>query len=128
MLFDRVRCCLDSPCFGSYNSLAETELGIMRKMPWAVYAWPGLPQVLKYGNWSGLVLALVAAAALDGVLLVSFGWTELIGENFRTVLWVVFGVAWVAAIAWSIEQCRRQASVRRAEPKEDSFGRPWTTT
>ena len=94
----------------------------MRKTPWALYVWPGLPQIWAYGNWSGLFLALAAAVAFDVVLLVSFGWTELIGQSLRTVLWVVFGVGWAAAIGWSVYECRRQTVARFAEPKEDSFG------
>jgi thioredoxin-like negative regulator of GroEL len=69
-----------------------------------------------------LVAALGAAALLDVLLLVSFGWTELIGRNLRIGLWAVFVVAWVAAIVWSRKQCRRQAVVCSLESREDSFG------
>ena len=95
----------------------------MRRMPWLLNVWPGLPQIGMHGNWSGLVLALGAAALLDVLLLVSFGWTELIGQNLRNTLWAIFVIAWIAAIFWSRKQCRRQAVVCGPESGEDSFGR-----
>jgi hypothetical protein len=79
----------------------------MRKMRWIVNLWPGLPLLGTYGSWSGLGLALLAALALDALLLVTFGWSELIGQGFRTTLWVALGVFWVAAIVWSLGECRR---------------------
>jgi hypothetical protein len=94
----------------------------MRRMPWTVYMWPGLPQVCFYGNWSGLILAIGAAAVLDALLLVSFGWTELVSHNLRNTFWVAFGVAWIVATVWSRNECRRQAAVCRLGPEEDSFG------
>ena len=93
----------------------------MRRMPWTLYLWPGLPQIWMHGNWSGLVLALGAAGLLDVLLLVSFGWTELIGQNLRNSLWAILVVAWIAAIVWSKKQCRRQAVVASPEREEDSF-------
>ncbi len=93
----------------------------MRRMPWCFYLWPGLPQMWLHGNWSGLVIALGAAALLDVLLLISFGWTELIGESLRNILWPIFAVAWIAAIVWSRRQCRRQVVVESLERKEDPF-------
>ena len=82
-------------------------------MPWCLYLWPGLPQMWLHGNWSGLVVALGAAVLLDVLLLVSFGWTELIGQNLRNILWTIFVAAWIAAIvlvkkAMSPSSSRRQ--------------------
>jgi hypothetical protein len=94
----------------------------MRRMPWTVYLWPGLPQTCFLGSWSGLALALGAAAALNAMMLVSFGWTELIGPNLRNTSWVAFGVVWITAIVWSARKCR-QAMDGRLEPEEDSYGR-----
>jgi type VI protein secretion system component VasK len=74
-----------------------------------------------HGNWSGLLVALGAAALLDVLLLISFGWTELIGGSLRNILWSIFVAAWVAAIFWSRRRCRRQVVVESLERKEDSF-------
>jgi uncharacterized membrane protein YccC len=94
----------------------------MRRMPWTVYLWPGLPQICFHGSWSGLGLAIGTAAVLDILLLVSFGWTELVGPNLRNTFWVALGVAWIVAVVWSGRQCRRMVAVG-LEAEEDAFGR-----
>lgn len=94
----------------------------MRRTPWFLYMWPGLPQIWFHGNWPGLLMALGAAVVLDVLLLVSFGWTELIGQNWRNALWVVFVAVWIAAVVWSRNQCRRQTTVCSLVPEEDTFG------
>ena len=52
----------------------------MRKIPWAVYLWPGLPQLAGRGSWAALVVAFGAAALLSVVLLGTFAWTELLAQ------------------------------------------------
>ena len=59
-------------------------------------------------------LALGAAVVLDLLLLVSFGWSELIGQSLRNTLWVAFGVFWVVAAGWSVRQCRRRAAAGKS--------------
>jgi hypothetical protein len=93
----------------------------MRRTPWTTYLWPGLPQLWSYGSWSGLALALGAAGLLDILVLVSFGWSELIGPNWRICLWAAFGVVWAAAAGWSIGQCRRQTAAWGQTPGSDPF-------
>jgi cytochrome c-type biogenesis protein CcmH/NrfG len=74
-----------------------------------------------YGSWSGLAVALGAAAGLDLLLLASFGWSELIGEGLRNTLWAALGVSWVLAGGWSARQCRRQAAAEQPDPRADPF-------
>jgi hypothetical protein len=93
----------------------------MRRMPWTTYVWPGLPLLWMYGSWSGLALALGVAAVLDVLLLVSFGWSELIGPNVRITLWAAFGVFWLAAAGWSAKQCRGRAAAGNPDPQADAF-------
>jgi hypothetical protein len=93
----------------------------MRRMRWIAYLWPGLPQLWKYGSWLGLAVALGTAAGLDLLLLVSFGWSELISPNLRNTLWAAFGGFWVAAAIWSAKQCRRRAATANPDPKTDIF-------
>ena len=81
----------------------------MRRTPWTACLWPGLAQLWSHGSWWGLALAVGAAAVLDVLLLASFGWSELIGQNLRNTAWVVFAAAWAVAVGWSIRQRRRQA-------------------
>ena len=93
----------------------------MRKMRWTTCLWPGLPQLWTYGSWSGLALALGAAVVLDLLLLVSFGWSELVDQSVRNILWAAFGVFWVVAVGWSARQCRRRAAAGTPDPRKDPF-------
>ncbi|MEN6449946.1 MAG: tetratricopeptide repeat protein [Thermoguttaceae bacterium] len=86
----------------------------MRKTPWTACLWPGLPAIWSQGSWSGLALAVGAAAAFDLLLLVSFGWTELVSQNFRNIAWVIFAGVWIVAVAWSFERRRRQTTSKTA--------------
>jgi hypothetical protein len=91
----------------------------MRRMPWLMYLWPGLAQLWSYGSWGGLALALGAAVLLNLLLMVSFGWSELIGESLRNTLWVSFGVGWVATAGWSASRSSGRAHNR--DSREDPF-------
>ncbi len=94
----------------------------MRRMPKTTYIWPGLPQLWAYGSWAGLAVAIGMAVLLDLLLLVSFGWSELIGPGVRITLWGVWGVFWALGIGWSVRFCSRRAAADSVEPSEDTFG------
>jgi tetratricopeptide (TPR) repeat protein len=64
---------------------------------------------------------VLAAAALDALLLITLGWSELVGPTSRSALWAVFGVAWVAAAVWSASACRRRLAACEVDPRKDSF-------
>ncbi len=85
------------------------EAEIMRRTPWTACLWPGLAPLWSHGSWWGLALAIAAGVVLDTLLLATFGWSELIGQNLRNIGWAVFAAAWAVAAAWSIRQRRRQA-------------------
>jgi hypothetical protein len=93
----------------------------MRRMRWIACLWPGLPQLWMYGSWSGLAVAIAAAVGLDLLLLVGFGWSELIGHGLRSTLWVAFGVVWAVAAGWSAREYRRRAAAGTPDPQEDAF-------
>jgi hypothetical protein len=93
----------------------------MRRMRWIACFWPGLPQLWMYGSWSGLALAISTAVVLDLLLLVSFGWSELIAQNVRITLWAAFGVFWVFAAVWSRNQARRWTSAEHPDARHDAF-------
>jgi hypothetical protein len=93
----------------------------MRRMRWTTCLWPGLPQLWTYGSWFGLALALGTAVVLDLLLLVSFGWSELIGPSSRITIWAAFGVFWVVAVGWSVRACRRRAAAERPDRRQDGF-------
>jgi hypothetical protein len=93
----------------------------MRRMRWIAYLWPGLPQLWTYGSWAGLVVAIGTALGLDLLLLVSFGWSELISPSLRNTLWAAFGGFWVGAAIWSAKQCRHRVAAASPDPKKDEF-------
>jgi hypothetical protein len=93
----------------------------MRRMPWTTCLWPGLPQLWTYGSWGGMALALGTAAVLDLLLLVSFGWSELIGPGLRNTLWTLFGVAWILGAFWSARHCGRHVAALIPDPLRDVF-------
>ncbi len=92
----------------------------MRRMPWAMYLWPGLPQLWLRGQWAGLAKALGAAVLLNAVLLGSFGWCELINSGMRNILWIAAAFFWTAAAASGYVQNRR-ASRKQHTPAKDTF-------
>jgi hypothetical protein len=95
----------------------------MRRTPWTTCLWPGLSQLWAYGSWWGLALAIAAAGFLDLLLLVSFGWCELIDPSLRNILWGAFGVSWIVAAVGSAKVCRRHEAAGRIDPGEDPFGK-----
>jgi hypothetical protein len=94
----------------------------MRRMPWTMCLWPGLPQIWSCGSWGGLTIAVGAAILLNFLLLVSFGWTELIGPDLRTTLWVGLGASWAGAAVWSVTWSRKRAGDRNPNLQQDRFG------
>jgi len=92
----------------------------MRRMPWAAYLWPGLPQVAERGSWTGLAAAMAGAVLLNAALLSSFVWTDLIDRQLRIICWVFVGVSWIAAGGFSAWWYRRQEA-RRSNPEAEAF-------
>ena len=87
------------------------------------HLWPGLSQLWAYGSWPGLALALVFAGILNGLMFVSFGWSELIDPGLRNITWGGFGISRVIAAFWSARRCRRIMAAEMLDPKEDPFGK-----
>lgn len=94
----------------------------MRRMPWATYFWPGLPQLWTRGSWSALVVSIAAAVLLNLALLGSFGWGELVDPDLRRALWAALAVAWVASAIISAAGNRRQQSHQHGDPSPDAYG------
>lgn len=82
----------------------------MQKNSWIIYAWPGLPQIVVCGNWSALMIAVLAAALLNTLILGSFGWSELLDSGLRNTLWVSLVIVWCIAAMISAVKLRRHAS------------------
>ena len=92
----------------------------MRRTPWAVYFWPGLPQLAQRGSWTALLVAVAAAAFLNTTLLGSFVWSDLIARDFRPVCWGFLGLVWSVSAGVSVWGGRRQQAAP-AKPGEDIF-------
>lgn len=72
----------------------------MRRMRWALYLWPGVPQLTRHGSWSGLAIALGLALLLNLVLVGTLGWSELFSPGVRNALWLGLAVVWLAAAVY----------------------------
>jgi hypothetical protein len=93
----------------------------MRRMPWIIRLWPGLPQLWSCGSWAGLALAFGSAVLLNLLLLVSFGWSELIGQNWRMILWIALGGVWAMAAVWSVQWSVQPTMARNPDLQKDAF-------
>jgi hypothetical protein len=68
-----------------------------------------------------LAVALLAAAVLNVLLLVSFGWSELISPGWRSALWAMLATAWAATAGWSAWLARRNAIAGGIDPAADAY-------
>jgi hypothetical protein len=84
----------------------------MRRMPWAVYCWPGLPQLYEGGSWAALAFAVAAAALLNATLLGSFVWDDLTAGQLRIICWTGLGVCWSVSAGYSAWSFKRQERLR----------------
>ena len=82
----------------------------MSRMPWAAYAWPGLPQLARDGNWTALAVAVVATALLNAILLGTCVWSDLVAPELRIICWIVLGGAWCFSVGYSVWIDRRRES------------------
>ncbi len=89
-------------------------------MRWAIYCWPGLPQLWLRGLWSGLGLAAVAAAGLNVAVLASFAWSEWIAADVRNGLWMALAVLWIASGGLSTRWVGRQPTPKQTGQNVDS--------
>lgn len=69
----------------------------MRRMPWAMYLWPGLPQLWQSGFVTALALATGFAILLNLLLLASFVWVELLNTWQLRMGWLAIGSLWAAS-------------------------------
>ena len=92
----------------------------MRRMPWAVYFWPGLPQLVGRASWTALWVALGAAALVNGLLLGSCVWSDVIAPDMRIICWVFLGITWSVAAGISLWSGNREEN-RSRDPQGDLF-------
>jgi hypothetical protein len=93
----------------------------MRKVPWIVFLWPGLPELWLGGHWTGLAKAIGAAAMLNAVLIGGFGWSELINSGTRNILLAAVGLLWMASAVAGYMQTNRRADRKPNTRAKDTF-------
>lgn len=69
--------------------------------------WPGLPQLWFHGSLRGLALAVGFSVLVNGTLIASFVWTELLSSAQLGSAWVVAGLVWSAAATYSWRRADR---------------------
>ena len=88
----------------------------MRRMPWATYLWPGLPQIWTEGHgpaWLGCrVFVLV-----NSLLLATLVWNELLSRPLTALGWLAVAGIWFASIVITV---RRQPAAAAAEKQAAS--------
>jgi len=94
----------------------------MRKTPWAAYLWPGLPALWIDGAWSGLALAVSAAALLDVLLLSTLVWVEWFPAITVKLGWVVAATFWLGAAVLALKE-RAKTGANQLESLEGLFRR-----
>jgi hypothetical protein len=90
---------------------------------WWTCLWPGLPQLWMRGTWSGLALAVGFSLLLDGALVVSFAWTELLPSAVRTAAWTVLGACWLASVVAGCRWWWRQGAAAQDVRESGLFER-----
>lgn len=93
----------------------------MGRMPWRVYLWPGLPQIMRDARWSALLVALGSAFLLILALSASLLWSELFDPGVRISVWMAVAVLWVGWAAVSYFQDGRSANPVDRNPVADAF-------
>lgn len=94
----------------------------MSRTPKAVYAWPGLPELLRLPTWAALGVAVGFAALLNLAILSSLVWTELLPSNLRGPIWLVVVVYWTVSVVCSRRIEEREMRRPRSGVVEDPLG------
>lgn len=86
----------------------------MVRIPWTAFLWPGLPHLWYGGQWSGLALAAGFAVLLNGSLLATFVWVELLDSRQLQLAWLATGGVWAGSAVVSAWYGRGLAPRRRS--------------
>jgi hypothetical protein len=90
----------------------------MRGVRWAIYLWPGLPDLWWRGAWSGLALAGAFALVLNLLIAATLVWGELLGPNPGEMIWGGFVAAWMALLIVATRTTPRKAESALAGPDD----------
>ena len=92
----------------------------MRGVRWAMYVWPGLPDLWWRGAWSGFAAAGAFALLASLVVSATWVWGELLGSNRGGTIWTGFAVGWVALQLVALRRIPRNDEPA-ATAADDSF-------
>jgi hypothetical protein len=90
----------------------------MRGVRWAIYLWPGLPDLWWHGAWSGLALASAYGVLTGFVLAATLIWDELLGPDQGMTIWGGFFAGWLALLFVSMRGSPRKTEARLAGPDD----------
>jgi len=79
----------------------------MRCVRWAIYAWPGLPELWQRGAWSGLLVAVAFGTLLNLILVSSLVWTEWLAGPVKLLMWATLGFAMVSSVVVALYGSRK---------------------
>lgn len=86
---------------------------------WAMYLWPGLPELWWRGSRMGMMLALAFGLLANLVVAATWVWPELMGVGLGRVLWTGLGVVWLTLIFVSFRSAIQSSETLR--PGETDF-------
>ncbi len=71
---------------------------------WMVYAWPGLAQIDRRAEVSGLLLAMLFTMGLNFLLAATFVWHELVANQVLGAFWWMLGVSWLVCVVMNVRR------------------------
>ena len=88
---------------------------------WMVYAWPGLAQIDRRAEVSGLLLAMLFTVGLNFLLAATFVWHELVAHPVLAAFWSMLGVFWLVCVVMNVRRDSYFRSLAGTESGQDLF-------
>ncbi|MBA4017395.1 MAG: hypothetical protein C0483_09500 [Pirellula sp.] len=85
------------------------------------WAWPGVPQLWRGGEWAGFAWAAAFALALNLQVLVAFLYTDLLPAIGIWTGWLAIGGFWIAGLVVGRRWTKRQTRTADAYQAEQSL-------
>lgn len=88
---------------------------------WMVYAWPGLAQIDRRAEVSGLLLAMLFTVGLNFLLAATFVWHELVANQVLAAFWSLLGVFWLVGVVMNVRRDTYFRSLVGSDRAQDLF-------
>lgn len=92
-----------------------------RRTAWAIYLWPGLPQLTQWGSWTGLFWALATSFLADVVVVTVYIWPETFPVQVTRLLCAAFCGVYVVGCFLSHRHEMLRTDYGRLEMETDLF-------